>query len=428
VAYWRQAGEQAVQRSAYLETIGHLSNGLDTLNKLPCTRERDQYELQLQLSLALAFHASKGQSADEVEYTYLRARELCEQLDEGQQLFRVLMGLYRCYGGRGQRQTAREFVDELFRVAQRLQDAPLLLEAHMARGVVIFHAGEFIVARDHLEQAIAIYDPEDKRFNAANASINPGVNVLSRMSWTLWFLGYPEQARSKSQETLTLARQLGHIHSLAMVCTFASILHLLCGEGDSIQEQVEVATRLSSEYDFRQWKMMAAMLRGWYLAHHEQSEVGIVKMQEELSTYLASGNALYRVWFLALLAEAYGQYGRSALGLEVIGEALALVFGNEGERCWESELHHIKGKLLLVESPDNAADAESCFQQAITIAQNQSAKSWELRAATSLARLWQSQGKRKEAYNLLSPVYGWFTEGFDTADLIDARALLDELS
>ena len=172
---------------------------------------------------------------------------------------------------------------------------------------------------------------------------------------------------------------------------------------------------------------MAAILRGWYLASHEQDEVGIIQMQQALTTYRASETTGYQEWFLALLAEAYGKHGRSIQGLEVIAEALTLILHDEGSPCWNPELHRLKGILLLQQSSDHQAEAETCFQHAISIAQSQQAKSWELRAATSLARLWHQQEKRQEAHDLLAPVYHWFIEGFDTADLKDAKALLDAL-
>ena len=297
----------------------------------------------------------------------------------------------------------------------------------MARGTAMCNGGELLAARHHLEQAIALYEPQEHRSYIAYSSVDPGVTSLSRLSWTLWFLGYPEWARGKSQEALTLAHQLGHHNSLAMGCNFAAILHLLCGGSDAVEEQVEAAMRLAIEHDLRQRKMMAAILRGWYLASHEQDEGGIIQMQQALTTYRASETTGYQEWFLALLAEAYGKHGRSIQGLEVIAEALTLILHDEGSPCWNPELHRLKGILLLQQSSDHQAEAEACFQHAIRIAQSQQAKSWELRAATSLARLWQQQGKRQEAHDLLAPAYNWFTEGFDTADLKDAKALLEEL-
>jgi predicted ATPase len=428
VSYWHKAGQRAMQRSAHTEAIRHLTKGIAVLETLPETRAHLQEELPLQIALASAFHASKGQAAREVEHTYVRAQALCEQVGDDRQLFRVLMGLYRCYGGRGQHQQAWEFVDALFGVAQRLQDPELLLEAHMARGTFLSHEGHLVVAREHLEQAITLYDPKRYRFSATHASIDPGATALSRLSWTLWFLGYPAQALRRSQETLTLARALGHDNTLAGMCTFAAMLHLLRGEGAAVQEQADVTMRLALDYDMRQRQMTAAILQGWCLASHGQDTAGVAQMHQALTAYRATGIALYQVWFLALLAEAQGKHGQSAEGLEVLAEALMLIRHDAGELCWEPELHRLKGELLLQLSSANQAEAEHCFQQAIAVAQSQQAKSWELRGVTSLARLWQQQGKREEARQVLGDVYGWFTEGFDTPDLKDAEALLDELA
>jgi class 3 adenylate cyclase/predicted ATPase len=428
VDYWRKAGQRAMARSANAEAISHLQQGIVLLGTLPETRARLQEELTLQIALALACHVSKGQAVREVEDAYLRAWALCEQLDDDRQLFRVLMGLTRCYGGRGQRQKARECIDLLCGVAQRLHEPALLQEAYMMRGTLLCHDGILLSARAHLEQALTLYNPQHSRFSATHASLHPGVITLSRLSWTLWFLGYPAQALDRSQETLTLARALGHTHSLAGVCIFAAVLHLLRGEATVVQEQVDVARQLAIDYDMHQRQMTSAILQGWYVANHGQGTEGVAQMHQALTAYRATGIAQYQVWFLALLSEVQGAHGQSVQGLEGIAEALTLMGREEGERCWAPELHRIKGELLLAQSFDHHPAAEACFQHAMAIAQNQSAKSWELRAATSLARLWQQQGKRQEAYDLLAPIYGWFTEGFDTADLQEARALLDALT
>jgi tetratricopeptide (TPR) repeat protein len=246
--YWRQAGEQAQARSAYAEAIAHLRQGLELLTTLPDTRERLQRELDVHMALASAYHASKGQAAPEVEQTYTRARQLCEHLGDDQQLFYVLMGLYRNYSGRGQHQKALEAVDTFCQIAQCTQDQRLLMEAHMAQGTWMLHVGQLAGARDHLEQAVALYTPDDHRFYVAHASIDPGVTSLSRLSWTLWLLGYPEQALVCGQQTLTLARDLGHVHSLAMVCDHDAFLHTLRGEDAAVHEQVEAATALATRH------------------------------------------------------------------------------------------------------------------------------------------------------------------------------------
>jgi adenylate cyclase len=301
------------------------------------------------------------------------------------------------------------------------------MEAYMAQGIIVFQSGQLAVGRDHLEQAVALYTPDDHPFYVAHAGLDPGVTSLSRLSWTLWLLGYPEQALVRSQQTLTLARDLGHVHSLAMVCNFAAILHLLRGEDTVVEEQVEAATALATRHHLHQWLEQAAILRGWYLARHGHGAAGVAQMQQALMTY-RKRHAQYQVWFLALLAQAYGQHGESTAGLERLDEALALAAHNVMDSWWEPELHRLKGVLLLTQSPANHAEAETCFLAALDIAQRQQAKAWELRAAMSLSRLWQQQGKREKACQLLAPIYDWFTEGFDTADLQEARGLLAELS
>jgi adenylate cyclase len=291
----------------------------------------------------------------------------------------------------------------------------------------MLHVGQLAGARDHLEQAIALYTSHNHRFYVAHASIDPGVTSLSRLSWTLWLLGYPEQALSRSQQTLTLARDLGHVHSLTMVCDLAAFLHLLRGEDVAVQEQVEAATALATRHHLHQWLEQAAILRGWYLTRHGQDTTGVTQMQQALMAY-RKRHAQYQVWFLALLAEAYGQHGESTAGLERLNEAFALAAHNVLDSCWEPELHRLKGALLLTQSSANHAEAETCFLAALDMARRQQARAWELRTARSLSRLWQQQGKREEAHQLLAPIYGWFTEGFDTADLQEARGLLVELS
>jgi predicted ATPase len=240
-------------------------------------------------------------------------------------------------------------------------------------------------------------------------------------------LGYPEQALVRSQQTLMLAHDLGHVHSLAMACSLAAILHQLRGDDVALQEQVETATALATRHHLQQWLEQAAILRGWYLARHGQGAASVAQMQQAVTTY-RKRHALYQVWFLALLAEVYGQHGQSATALEQLDEAFALAAHNTFDSCWEPELHRLKGALLLTQPPPNHAEAETSFLAALDMARRQQAKSWELRAATSLARLWQQQGKRQAAHDLLAPVYDWFTEGFDTADLQEARALLESMA
>ena len=260
-------------------------------------------------------------------------------------------------------------------------------------------------------------------------SLDPGALCLSRASWVLWLLGYPDQALRRSQETLVLARALAHPHNLIIRQTCAAMFHLFRRESQAAQAQVEAAMTLSTEHASRQYQAGRHILQGWFLAEQGHGAEGVAQMQQGLAAYRATGAELYRPYYLALLAEGYGKGGQAEEGLRVLAEALAAV-DSSGERCWEAELYRLKGELLLAHEDTRQTwlEAEACFHQALEVARHQQAKSWELRAAMSLARLWQRQGKRAEARELLAPVYGWFTEGFDTADLQEAKALLDELA
>jgi predicted ATPase len=395
------------------------------LKTLPETRERARQELDLQITLALALHASKGQAAPEVERAYARARELCAQGEDAPQLFRMLLGLYRFYGGRMQRQTARELVEQLYRLAQHVQDPDLLLQAHMARGTILLLLGEITTARSHLEQAIAFYNPQQHRSHAFRYSLDPGVISLSRASWALWLLGYPDQAFSRSQETLDLARELAHPPSLANALSFAATLHQFRQEGQETQILAEATVVLATEQGLAQWQAAGTFLRGWVLTAQGQGADGLAQLHQGLAAYRATGTVLDLPWYLGVLAEAYGRTGQAEAGLTTLVEALAAVDKTD---FYEAELYRLKGTLLLGQTVPDVSQAEACFQQALAVARHQQAKSLELRAAMSLSRLGQQQGKRDEARRLVAAVYGWFTEGFDTSDLQDAKTLLEDLA
>ncbi len=261
-------------------------------------------------------------------------------------------------------------------------------------------------------------------------SFDPGVDCLSHAALVLRNLGYPEQALKRSHEALSLAQELSHPFSLAFALNLAAILHQFRREGQAVRERAEAVITLSTEQGFAFFLAWGTMMQGWTLAEQGQVEEGIAQIREGLAASRATGSELWRSYWLALLAEMQGKVGQTEKGLRVVEEALAIAERTE-ESFYEAELYRLKGELTLqcnVQSPESRAkEAEECFQKAIDIARRQEAKSWELRAATSLARLWQQQGKTVEARNILAPVYNWFTEGFDTQDLKDAKALLAEL-
>jgi TOMM system kinase/cyclase fusion protein len=426
ILYWQQAGQRALRRSANVEAIEHLTRGLDILKTLSDTPEHAQRELDLQVALGPALMATKGLAAPEVEYAYTRARELCHQVGETPQLFPVLMGLCMLYRQRGAFQTARQVGEQCLALAQHVDEPALLLEAHCALGVPLFYLGELALSQFHLEQGSALYDLQQYRSHAFRYGLDPGVNCLL-VAWPLWLLGYPDRALERSREALILAQELSHPYSLAYALQSAMRLHRFRREVQAAREQAEALVTLSNQQGFAQWLAGGTMMCGWALTVQGQEGEGMAQMHHGLTAWRAMGIEAGLPYWLAMLAEAYGSTGRVEAGRRVLAEALTLVETTE-ERWWEAELHRLKGELLLALSPDNAAEAEICFQRALEVARHQQAKSLELRAAMSLSQLWQQQGRRAEAWELLAPVYGWFTEGFDTADLQEAKALLETLA
>ncbi len=303
----------------------------------------------------------------------------------------------------------------------------MLVAAHQALGATLFYLGAVATAHTHWAQGIALYDPQQHRAYAFLYGVDSGVICHRYAAWALWYLGYPDQGLARNHEAVTLAQQSAHPFSLGFALSGSALFHQFRLEVQAAQESAEAAMSLATEQGFPLWVAYGSILRGWALAHQGQAQEGIEQIQQGLTACRAIGAEILRPYFLALLAEAYETIGQPAAGLAVIAEALTLA-DKTGERWYEPELHRLKGALLLQQSADNHAEAQACFHHGLDLARSQQAKALELRAATSLARLWQQQGKRNEAYQLLAEVYGWFTEGVGTADLQEAKALLDELA
>ncbi len=428
IGYWHRAGERAVEQSAHVEAIAHFTTGLELLRALPDTTERWQHELTLQLSLGGSLHITKGQAAPEVEHAYSRAHALCQLLEDTPQLFPALFGLFRFYDGRAQLQTSRALGEQLLSVAQQTQDLQLLMIAHYALGRTRLILGDFGPARTHFEESLAFYDPQQRDspvIGIALRDLEPACQAHAAVA--LWFLGYPDQAMTGVRDALSQAQTLAIPFRLAHALTWTAILHLYRREGPATQTRAEEAIALADEQGFTWSSAQGRFCRSWALTEQGLGVEGVAQMRQSLTAWRATGAEVGVTLVLTKLAEACGQVGQAEEGLTVLSEARALVDKTK-EGWWEAELHRLRGELLLSLSVDNRVEAAACFQQALNIARHQHAKSWELRAATSLARLWQQQRKHQEAHELLAPVYGWFTEGFDTADLIEAKHLLDELS
>jgi predicted ATPase len=423
--YWQRAGQRALERSAHVEAISHLTQGLEVLQGLPTTPERTQQELRLQLTLGIPLSATRGYAAPEVAHVYTRAQDLCQRMGETPQLIPALLGLWRFYLLRAELGEARELAEHCLLLAQCADDPARGIVAYDALGATLFFLGDFAHARTHLERAVALYDPQKRRSH--RALTDPGVSALSLLAGALWMLGYPEQARQRSTEALRLAEALAHPHILASALIIATHVSQFCRDVSATQTRAEAVMTLAIEQGFPFWLAEATIFVGWAQAAQGQSSEGISQIKQGLATRQAIGLELSQPAFLTMLAEAYAHVGQPTEGLAALADALTRV-DTTGE-CWRAaELHRLRGELLLAVSAENHREAESCFRQALIIAHQQQAKSFELRTAMSLSRLWQQQGKRTSAYELLAPIYGWFTEGFDTVDLQEAKALLEALA
>lgn len=446
IPYWHRAGQRAIERSANVEAVRHLSKGLTLLKTLPDTAECAQQELTLQLTLGALLLAVQGYGAPGVEQAYSRALELCRHLGEPTQRFAALGGLWQFFISRADYHKAYELAEESLTVAQHVQDPALRLGAYDMLGQTYYVLGEFVRARYHLEQGLALSDLQSLRSSAfLVGGEEPGLACRGFAAFTLFHLGFPDRALQQIHEAFRLAQQLHSPFNSAWIFAIAAQLHQFRQEARIVQERAEALMALSTEHGFAEWLAMGTLLRGWARAAQGQTEAGLGEMCQGWEAYQATGTQLVQPYFLALLAEAYRAVRQPEEGLRMLTEALAAV-DKTGERYYEAELYRLKGELTLQQSSGQrlasrvastqhpaprtpaAAEAEACFLKAIEIARKQSAKSLELRAVMSLSRLWQSQGKKDEAHAMLSEIYGWFTEGFDTKDLQEAKTLLGELA
>lgn len=428
IPYWQQAGQRAFERSANLESISHLTKGLELITVLPDSPERARYELGLQIIFGAAMQVTRGYAALEVEQIHQRTYKLCQQVGEALQLFWTLEGLWAFYFLRANLQTALDLGEQLLSLAQRADDPFLSLQVDHRLGATLNYLGDLAAARARVDHGIALYESQPHRLHDHLHVSEPGVSCLYHRAMNLWLLGYPDQALRRNHEALALAKELSRPYSLAIALFYTAVTHQFRLEGQAAQECAEAAIMLSNEQGFRLFAPLGTLVRGWALTIQGQREEGIAQLHQGLTSFRAIGAELGRPWYLAMLAEAYGKEGQIENGLSVLAEALELV-DTTGERWWEAELHRLTGELLLAHSSGHKEqEAEGYFVHALDITRRRQSRSLELRTATSLSRLWQRQGKRTEARELLAPIYGWFVEGFDTVDLREAKALLDDLT
>jgi predicted ATPase len=426
VHYWQRAGQQASERSAHLEAVSHCTTGIELLTALPETPARTQHALTLHIGLGAALQMTKGHAAPEVEPAYTQARALCQQVGETPELAPALSGLWRYYIARPQLHTARNIGETLLRLAQRSHDPVLTVVAYYTLGLTWFYLGALPAARQHLEEGIAHYTP-DQRGNLV-FRIGPDLGVTCRLyaALTLWLMGYPAQALARLHDALALVYELSHPYSLAHARCVAAWVSQVHRNVPAVHEQAEFCVALATEQGFLLWVANGTILRGWALAMQGQGEEGMAQVHQGIAAWRATGAAVLVPYLCTVLADVCDYLGHTDDGLQALAEAHTLVEQHE-ERWGEAEIARLQGVLLLRQPGAPQAEAEAWLQRALDVARHQEAKSLELRAAISLSRLWQHQGKRDAARELLAPVYGWFTEGFDTADLQEAKALLEEV-
>jgi class 3 adenylate cyclase/predicted ATPase len=427
IHYWQQAAQWARQRSAYVEAISHSRQGLLLLGNLPETPERNKRELDIQLILGSSFVTNQGPGASEVVTAFERARELSHQLGDVSQLVPILRGLWNSYTSRGAVTTGLEFAEEALRVAEHDTLPMSLIAAHRMLGTSLLLLGNFVEARRHLDNVMAHYDlnyHDAYIIQLGGAGTDPGVGGLALLQLVLWYLGYPDQAHQRCVEGLDLSSKLSHPYSCGYALWAAALLHRLCRAPHAAQEYAESAIGLSSAHNFPHWEVRSLFQQGWALAEVGQVEAGLLQIEQATEKRQSAG------WMTGeeycARAEVFLKKRDITAALTALAELQELAATSGGD-WFEAEGARLKGECLLMQSAERSDEAESCFHQALAVARSQQAKSWELRAAMSLSRLWQQQGKHSEARDLLATVYEWFTEGFDTADLQEAKQLLDDL-
>lgn len=427
VNYWLKAGERAAERSANLEATRHLTRGLEALRMLPEGADRDRRELALQIAIGTPLIAVQGYSAPQTGAAYGRARALCEQLDETEPLVSTLSGEFVHHFVRGDYPMMRRLAGKAQQVSKSLPSPVVRLASHRLAGITAMHFGVFPEARSEFDAILRLYDAGVHRSQPVHYVHDPKVSALTYLVPVLWILGFPEQARRSSIAAFQCAAELDQANLNAHVHNFAGAgLDELLGDVASVRSHADAIIALAERHSLHYWRLNGLILRGWVMAQEGAVEAGIALMRQNADDRAALGVGWNQARYLCMLAATYGQVGQAESGLRVIAEAKTLAERNE-EHMWEGELDRVEGELRQMQG-ESASDVEACFATAITVAREQDAKSFELRAATSLARLWREQGHREKARGLLTPIYGWFTEGFGTPDLRDAKTLLNELT
>lgn len=426
-AYWVAAAQRALDRSANLETLGHATKGLEVLAAAGPGPEAQRLERDLEILRGAAYRALRGFSSTDTERSFARARQLCEQLEDLPRLIEARRGLFSCYYARGALAAAGEQGRQVAALGERLGDRGSRMLGHWMSGCVAFWQGEFGSARRELEEAFSLYDPDAQRANALALQIDPGVNALFHLSWALWILGYPDQACAMSAKAVATARRLAQPFALAMALFFACATRACCGQSAAVRQMLDELTGLTAQQGLGYLGSCALVLEGQELITRGECAAGLGHIGRAFTEFQAQEAGVGLPWAMSISALAYAKLGRPTEGLAIVSRALEAASRN-GERQWEAELWRLKGELLLQPPLQQQDNAEASFRSAIELARRQSARSLELRATASLARLLARQGKHASAHRMLAAVHRWFSEGFDTADLHEAANTLHALT
>jgi predicted ATPase len=420
------AAENAARIFAHHEAVALARRGLALLETLAETPERARRELPFQVMLGSQLQVAHGYAAPEAGLSYARACALCEQLQEAPLLFLVLWGSWVYHEVRSDLGKSLDLAERLFALGQKAQDPAQLIQARMALMVTSLSVGDPAKTREHAEQGVALYDPGRHRTHAHHYGHDPKAACLAFGAVALWMLGYPDQARERGREAVALGGELGHPSSRALALYVDTMVRQYCRDAPGVQERAQATAAIATEHGLSLWRANGLVMRGWALAEQGACTHGIAMLRQGLADWVATGAETHRTYFLGLLAEALGWEGQIDEGLGVLSKALALVH-ETGEAFHAAELHRLKGEFLLRQgaTEKSCREADACFRQALTIARRQQAKSLELRATMSLARLYQNQNHKAEARSILADCYEWFSEGFGTPDLMEAKAVLE---
>jgi DNA-binding SARP family transcriptional activator/predicted ATPase/class 3 adenylate cyclase len=428
IAYWHKAGQKAVQRSANREAVGHLTKALDLLRKLPDTAERAAKELPLQRLFGTALMVTRGFAAPETGASFSRARELALNVADSENTYPTLLGVWAFEVNRANHVAAREIAREILARAQARDDPEPRIIGHYARGVCDFHKGALASARRHFEQALDLYEVRPPAASFAHRyGLEYGATTSAYSSWCHWLLGYPGQALRFGNQAKAVLQRAEHAFTASRAFFWSALLHQMRGEWSIVDRQADRLITSAEDQGYPVNMAIGHILRGAARAALGDGGLGIRELLDGLEAYSAAGTRLYYPHFLCLLAGALRAKARPAQRLAVLVEASDLV-EETGERYFEAEIHRLKGDLLLASGEAGGTEIAASYQRALNVARAQQARSLELRAATRLARLWRDQSRRTDARDLLAPIYSWFTEGFDTRDLKEAKAVLDELA